>query len=384
MAEDAGSRRQSVLLSYSRKDKPKVDLIAAELERDRITTWRDTTHIPGGDAWRTAIVQGLDECDAVVLFLSPNSMESDNVRREVTMAEEQHKALIPVVLETTQISSGFRYSLAGLQHIDMTGDAYVSGLNQLRGIVGADPRSRVASIPAPVPQRSQRGLALGAAVGAVLLAVGAIVVLANSNKKSAIGLTTQPTVLAVGVTAATTSMPPPSSNPVQPKLSPPESSTIATSISTTVASLAPTTNPPTSTTVRVSVAVRIAQAYAAVFGTHEWAVGRVMNPRLPSDTELDKGYQYLTDQKVISSRIASADNRTTELWVFVRGYESVPSGDRTSFHCFHWTIDTIDGLVTNHFADGLSPLAEPLPGFLTDEQISIDIAEQCWSWMGQH
>ncbi len=101
-----------VFISYSRKDSATVDHIVARLDEDKFEAWIDREEIHGGDLWREEIVEAIDDAYAFVLMLSPDSVASDNVRKEVDLAEGAAKALIPVLLAPAKLPSRLRYQLA--------------------------------------------------------------------------------------------------------------------------------------------------------------------------------------------------------------------------------------------------------------------------------
>jgi hypothetical protein len=107
-----------VFISYSRKDSETVDRILRRLEMENFTVWIDREEIHGGDLWREAIVEAVDNAYAFVLMLSPSSVASDNVRKEVDLADGAGKALLPLLLTQAQLPSRLRYQLAGIQWIE--------------------------------------------------------------------------------------------------------------------------------------------------------------------------------------------------------------------------------------------------------------------------
>lgn len=111
-----------VFVSYSRKDSETVDQIVARLEAENFTVWIDREEIRGGELWRKAIVEAVDKAYAFVLMLSPFSVESDNVRKEVDLAEGAGKALVPILLAPAQLPAELRYQLAGIQWIEYYGN----------------------------------------------------------------------------------------------------------------------------------------------------------------------------------------------------------------------------------------------------------------------
>ena len=138
-------------LSYSRADRGTVAHFDAELQRAGIDGWRDVEGIRGGEQWRTEIVEAIQHADAFVLFVSPAAMRSDNVRRELTVAEEDHKPIVPVLIEPSQVPEYFRYSLAGLEYIDVPALGSDEAFSRLHAaLVALDGSHRpVTDVPAP-------------------------------------------------------------------------------------------------------------------------------------------------------------------------------------------------------------------------------------------
>jgi hypothetical protein len=117
-----------VFISYSRRDTETVKQIVSQLEAEGIQVWFDTEDIKAGKQWRKQIVEGIDTAEAFVLHLSPDSAASENVLKELNLAEEALEPfLLPIMLKETKIPDEMRYQLAGTQFI-----AYY--LDQKRGV----------------------------------------------------------------------------------------------------------------------------------------------------------------------------------------------------------------------------------------------------------
>jgi len=117
-----------VFISYSRRDTEVVKQIAAQLEAADIQVWFDTEDIKAGKQWRKQIVEGIDTAEAFILNLSPDSAASDNVLKELNLAEEAlDPFVLPIMLKEMKIPDEMRYQLAGKQFI-----AY--HLDQKRGV----------------------------------------------------------------------------------------------------------------------------------------------------------------------------------------------------------------------------------------------------------
>jgi TIR domain len=108
-----------VFTSYSRRDKESVDQIVGVIEGTGIDVWIDREDIKAGNMWRVQIVEAIDTCAAFLLMLSPNSTASDNVRKEIDLAEGSERPIFAVMLQPVKLPADIRYQLAGLQIIDV-------------------------------------------------------------------------------------------------------------------------------------------------------------------------------------------------------------------------------------------------------------------------
>jgi hypothetical protein len=86
-----------IFISYSRKDKGFVDGLVQDLGENGFEVWIDREDIVGGERWRAQIVEAIRSCDAFLIILSPQSVASDNIAKELALAEKNKRRIIPVV-----------------------------------------------------------------------------------------------------------------------------------------------------------------------------------------------------------------------------------------------------------------------------------------------
>ncbi len=79
----------SVFLSHNHADKPFVRRLATDLDNQGINYWLDEAEIKVGESLIEKIRDGIDKVDYVVVVLSPNSVSSPWVQREVDVAMNQ-------------------------------------------------------------------------------------------------------------------------------------------------------------------------------------------------------------------------------------------------------------------------------------------------------
>lgn len=139
---------KNVFLSYAREDSAAVDEIRAGLEAAGHDVWLDTADVVGGEQWRAAIVEAIDDSDVVVVVLSHHSTVSGAVRTEVDIASEAQKQIVPITLDGEKPTGALRWNISGLQVIDMSSDrqdgiqALLAALDSARPLSPAPPTSK--------------------------------------------------------------------------------------------------------------------------------------------------------------------------------------------------------------------------------------------------
>ena len=122
-------------MSHSRRDAPEVDRVVAALERAGHDVWVDRADIVGGAEWQERIVRAIKDTDVFVIALSPDSVASPEVRRELAIADRERKPVVPVALRPVDVPDALEYALVNLQRIDLSGD-FDLGVRRLRQAIG--------------------------------------------------------------------------------------------------------------------------------------------------------------------------------------------------------------------------------------------------------
>jgi len=124
---------RSIFLSHTHADKAFVRKLAADLEAHGVRYWLDEAEIKVGESLVEKIRQGLDGADFVAAILSPSSIASPWVQRELDVAMNQEIAgrrikVLPILYRPCELP-GF---LLGKFYADFTGDEnYSSSLKRL-------------------------------------------------------------------------------------------------------------------------------------------------------------------------------------------------------------------------------------------------------------
>lgn len=91
-----------IFISYSRKDLEFAKQIVQALKEDSLDVWIDWMSIWKAEEWEPAIRRGIEEADAFLFLISPDSVASKPCDDEITIALENHKLIVPVVVRDTE------------------------------------------------------------------------------------------------------------------------------------------------------------------------------------------------------------------------------------------------------------------------------------------
>ncbi len=111
-----------IFVSYSHRDADRVIPIIRVLKDNMCRVWFDEG-LKGGESWNDSIAEHLKECTVFLLFVSPDSVNSKYVFSEINYALSKDKAVMPVVLEPTDIPAGLEMMLSAIQYIDVSGQS---------------------------------------------------------------------------------------------------------------------------------------------------------------------------------------------------------------------------------------------------------------------
>jgi adenylate cyclase len=121
-----------IFISYSSKDREYAEQLTELLASAGLSVWIDKSGIEAAESWSESIVDAIDSCKAFIVMLSPASILSNNVVKEVSLASEKRKKILPLDLEPVELPKNMQYALAGIQRAPMTNiDAVIRALGKL-------------------------------------------------------------------------------------------------------------------------------------------------------------------------------------------------------------------------------------------------------------
>lgn len=135
---------REVFLSHASPDRPLAGRIAGILQHHGISTWFAPTDIVGARQWQDEIGQALRRCDWFLILLSPASVASMWVRRELQYALNQaryHERIIPILAEPCDVES-LSWVLSSIQQIDCFHHSEEAACEEILRVWGIDFQKR--------------------------------------------------------------------------------------------------------------------------------------------------------------------------------------------------------------------------------------------------
>lgn len=110
-----------VFISYAHTDHSIVSKVIDGLKKSGLEVWNDSEVLPG-DNWAAEVDKALKESEAMVVMLTPASLRSNQVRREIDYALGDKKfnhRLIPVILGSDFSHQEIPWILRSLEPINL-------------------------------------------------------------------------------------------------------------------------------------------------------------------------------------------------------------------------------------------------------------------------
>ncbi len=110
----------AVFISHSSYNRDMASAVKAELITHGISCWMAPDDIALGQTWEDAIVEAISVATVFVLLWSSRSQASSQVNRELSLAANQQKLIIPLKLDDNMPSGAFAYYLTNTHWMQLT------------------------------------------------------------------------------------------------------------------------------------------------------------------------------------------------------------------------------------------------------------------------
>ncbi len=108
-----------VFISFSFKDQAIAETIVNQLlNKYHISCWICTQDIRAGENYKKTIVKAITDAKILLMIQSESSMLSTEVPKEVSIALNKNKTVIPFVIDNSELSEDLEYDLLTVQRVD--------------------------------------------------------------------------------------------------------------------------------------------------------------------------------------------------------------------------------------------------------------------------
>ncbi|MBQ9210612.1 MAG: toll/interleukin-1 receptor domain-containing protein [Clostridia bacterium] len=109
------SEKKHVFISYKSDEFDTANWVRSILETNGISCWMAPRDIPGGSSYAAEIPAAIRSCRVFVVILSQKAQESTWVPKELDIAINHHKIIMPFMLEDFQLRDDFNFYLSNVQ-----------------------------------------------------------------------------------------------------------------------------------------------------------------------------------------------------------------------------------------------------------------------------
>lgn len=136
----------SFFLSYSSRDRARLDDLLSAMRRAHEEVWFDED-LGGGQEWWKMILDHIRGCEVFIFALSNNSLESQPCLAELRYAQDLGKPILP--LQIGPVESMRVTPLAAVEVVDFQHPSLESGVRLIAAV--RDGRERAGPLPSPLP-----------------------------------------------------------------------------------------------------------------------------------------------------------------------------------------------------------------------------------------
>ena len=98
-----------VFVSYATADRKQALSVCKAIERRGISCWISTRDVQPGENYQEAIVRALRSARAMVLVFSDAANNSDEIKKELSLASRYHIPVMALRIEDVEPSDAFAY-----------------------------------------------------------------------------------------------------------------------------------------------------------------------------------------------------------------------------------------------------------------------------------
>lgn len=105
----------TIFISFADRDRKVAERLLSFLENHGLSCFFAPRNIQPGHGWQQSLSAEIELCSLMVLVLSSNTGQSQHVLREVDLAVDQHKPVLPIRVDKSKATGGLDYLLRPFQ-----------------------------------------------------------------------------------------------------------------------------------------------------------------------------------------------------------------------------------------------------------------------------
>ena len=105
----------NVFISYKSEEYTEASWVKSCLEENGLKCWMAPDSIPGGSSYADEITSAIENCQVFVLILSQKVQTSNHVKKEIDLALNNGKPILPFMIENCRLQKAFNYYLTDVQ-----------------------------------------------------------------------------------------------------------------------------------------------------------------------------------------------------------------------------------------------------------------------------
>jgi hypothetical protein len=109
------TERRDIFISHSSNDQRVAADLVSRLEASGVSCWIAPRDVSPGVAYADALFYALEAALVLVVLMSKAANDSDHVKRELTIADQMGKRIVPVQVEDFEATGAFCYFIRPMQ-----------------------------------------------------------------------------------------------------------------------------------------------------------------------------------------------------------------------------------------------------------------------------
>ena len=146
-----------IFISHAHADVLSARRLKSGLADAGYESWLAPDDMIGRDSWAGELLHEIDRCSAFIVLVSPATLESKHVHRELTLAVEHDKDVIPVLLEPVTLDGPLEYLLSTRHWVEADREAPQAAVDAIVRRITSEEAPTAEASGSRMSERTSRG-----------------------------------------------------------------------------------------------------------------------------------------------------------------------------------------------------------------------------------